>query len=135
MSIVKESVFGNKHFRSCDVVNHKCKNCGTSYIKKGDWIKTKCYECNLVGIHKVNTVWNDGNFRATCKNCCSSSFVVRILCSSFVIVYFFNTSPCNTSLLHPLHMLGFDKLPLQSGHALLNPVVFALLLTTLQTLT
>ena len=84
MSIIKESVCGNKHFRSCDVVNHKCKNCGTSYIKKGDWIKTKCYECNLVGIHKVNTVWNDGNFRATCKNCLDNDDSISKLYGKFV---------------------------------------------------
>lgn len=83
MSIVKESVCGNKHFRSCDVDNGKCVNCGTSYLKKGDFIKSKCQECSSLGKHKVVTIW-DGDFRTTCKNCLDNDIAISDLYGNFV---------------------------------------------------
>ena len=84
MSVIKESICGNKRFRSCDVSNGKCINCGTSFVKKGDLIKSKCQECNTVGKHEVTDVWRDGNFRTTCKNCLDNDKAISDLYGKFV---------------------------------------------------
>lgn len=84
MSVVKESICGNKRFRSCDVVNSKCVNCGTSFVKIGDSIKCNCYECNTIGIHKVKVVWNDGTIKAICKNCLDNDESISDLYGKFV---------------------------------------------------
>ncbi len=84
--IMKETICENQKFRACVVEDSKCVNCGnlfTELLKKGDWIKHKCWSCRELKNIQVQYVWGK-SIEGRCKECLTMDKAIGSLFEDFV---------------------------------------------------
>jgi len=86
---MKETVCENQKFRACVVEDNKCVNCGnlfTELLKKGDWIKHKCWSCRELKNIQVQYVWGKKSpeIEGRCKECLAMDKAIGQLFQDFV---------------------------------------------------
>ncbi len=86
-TLMKDTVCGDQRFRSCAVENSKCVNCGKLFIellKKGDWLKYKCWSCKEMKDIKIQYIWSKSQVEGRCQECMDMDKVISPLWEGFV---------------------------------------------------
>ena len=86
-TLMKDTVCGDQRFRACAVENSKCVNCGklfTELLKKGDWIKHKCWSCKELKNIKVQYTWSKSQIEGRCQECLDMDEAISPLMQDFV---------------------------------------------------
>ena len=76
----------NTQFRKCVIENGQCINCGEFYLdflKKGQWIKHKCWSCRELKDIKVQYIWSH-QIEGRCQECLDMDKAIGKLYQDFV---------------------------------------------------
>ena len=85
--ILSENDCGNRHFYKCVIKDAHCENCGKFFseqLKKGDWIKHKCWSCRELKNIQVKYIWNKSQIEGRCKDCLAMDKAIGSLYEDFV---------------------------------------------------
>ena len=77
----------NRKFRKCVTEKALCINCGnffTELLKKGDWIKHKCWSCRELKNIQVQYVWSKSQVEGRCQECIDMDKSIGQLYQDFV---------------------------------------------------
>jgi len=84
---ISENDCGNRQFYKCVVENAHCVNCGKLFseqLKKGDWIKHRCWSCRELKNIKVQYTWSNDQIEGRCQECLDMDKAIGGLYEDFV---------------------------------------------------
>lgn len=84
--VISEYDCGNRKFRKCVIENGQCVNCGEFYLsllKKGQWIKHKCWSCREIKNTQIQYIWSH-QIESRCKECIAMDKAIGSLYEDFV---------------------------------------------------
>ncbi len=84
---ISENDCGNSQFYKCVIEKAHCINCNSFFpklLKKGDWIKHKCWSCRELKNIKVQYVWSGSQIEGRCQECLDFDKAISPLMEDFV---------------------------------------------------
>jgi phage FluMu protein Com len=84
--IISEDDCKNTQFRKCVIEDGQCINCGEFFLnllKKGQWIKHKCWSCKELKNTQIQYIWSH-QIESRCKECLALDKAISPLMQEFV---------------------------------------------------
>lgn len=84
--IISKDDCRNTKFRKCVTEDGQCVNCGEFFLdllKKGQWIKHKCWSCRELKNTQIQYIWSH-QIESRCKECLTMDKAISPLWDDFV---------------------------------------------------